>query len=93
MARLEVPLKHRTLWSTGDLLLRADLVVRLKDSFGGWHTATFRVDSGSEITTMPAYFASRMSLPVPRSAARGVVHRQTGLTMGPIEQPEPLVIA
>jgi hypothetical protein len=34
MSRLEVPFKHRTLWATGDLLLRAELDFFLKDRWG-----------------------------------------------------------
>jgi hypothetical protein len=34
MSRLEVPLKHRTLWATGDILLRAELVLLIKDNLG-----------------------------------------------------------
>jgi hypothetical protein len=38
MSRLEVPLLHRVLWSTGDLLLRAELGLLLKDKAGHWQT-------------------------------------------------------
>src|SRR5262249_19519652 len=57
MSRLEVPLLHRVLWSTGDLLLRAELDLLLKDKAGLWRPQDFLVDSGTEMTTMPAQAA------------------------------------
>ena len=79
MSRLEVPLKHRTLYATGDILLRAELTLLLKDAAGIWHKETFRVDSGSEITTLPAYRAKKLRLPLPQHSARGALHHPTGL--------------
>jgi hypothetical protein len=79
MSRLEVPLKHRLLYATGDLLLRAELILLVKDGLGGWHKEAFRHDSGSEISTMPAYRAKKLRLPVPLQAAPGAVHGPTGL--------------
>ena len=37
MCRLEQPLNHQVLWGTGDLILRAELDLLLKDSQGNWH--------------------------------------------------------
>lgn len=54
MSRLEVPLKHQILWHTGDLALRAELDLLLKDRAENWHPQTFRVDTGSDLTSMPA---------------------------------------
>jgi hypothetical protein len=34
----------------------------LKDAAGIWHKETFRIDSGSEITTLPAYRAKKLGL-------------------------------
>jgi hypothetical protein len=79
MSRLAVPLVDRKLWATGDVLLRAELELLLKDDSGAWRQQTFLVDSGSEMTTMPAFVAKRLNLPMPRQAASGAVHRQTGL--------------
>ena len=36
MSRLVVPLKYRALRATGDVLVRADLELLLKDNFGNW---------------------------------------------------------
>ncbi len=81
MRHLEVPLQHRTLWATGDVLLRAELRLLLKDNAGQWRAATFLVDSGSEMTTMPAWLAKQRDLPMPRKAATGAIHTQTGLEL------------
>ncbi len=79
MSRLEVPLRDRKLWATGDVLLRAELDLLLKDNAGQWKADTFLVDSGTEMTTMPAWLAKKMDLPMPRKAATGAIHKQTGL--------------
>ena len=47
MSRLELPIKRDILYATGDILLRAELVLLLKDSSGNWQPETFRVDTGS----------------------------------------------
>lgn len=79
MSRLTVPIGYRTLWHTGDVLLRADLFLLIKDRAGNWRPQPFRVDSGTEITTMSAFRAKQRGFPMPAAAAAGVVHRQTGL--------------
>ena len=83
MSRLEVPFQYRTLWATGDLLLRAELNLLLKDASRNWRSETFLVDSGSEMTTMPAYWAKQLGLPMPQQAAVGAVHTQTELSIRP----------
>jgi hypothetical protein len=60
-------------------MVRAELMLLLKTNQGSWEPALFRVDSGAEITTMPAFEASAADLPMPQRASRGVVHEQTGL--------------
>lgn len=79
MSRLEVPLQYRKLRATGDIPLRAELDLLLKDNTGQWKPDIFPVDSGTEMTTMPASLAKRMDLPTPRKAAPGAIHTQTGL--------------
>lgn len=79
MPRLEVPLKYRMLSATGDILLRAELRLLLKDNTGGWKAETFLVDSGTEITTVPAVLAQQLALAMPQKAVRGAAHAQTGL--------------
>ncbi len=80
MSRPEVPLRDRKLWATGDVLLRAELDLLLKDNNAGqWKADTFLVDSGTEMTTMPAWLAKKMDLPMPRKAATGAIHKQTRL--------------
>jgi hypothetical protein len=79
MSRLVTPLRYRTLWATGDVLVRAELELRLKTNKGTWEPKLFRVDSGAEITILPAWEGRRLNLPMPQRAAPGVVHDQTGL--------------
>jgi hypothetical protein len=78
-----VPVRAKVLWATGDVKLWADLELRLKDSAGNWHGETFRVDTATDLTTVPAYDAKLHSLPLPRNAAVGVAHNQTGLEIRP----------
>ena len=79
MSRLVTPLKYRTFWATGDVLIRAELDLQLKTNKQTWADLPFLVDSGTEMTTMAAFVAKRMDLPMPQQATRGAVHRQTGL--------------
>jgi hypothetical protein len=78
MSRLHTPLRHRILWSTGDLILRAYLDLLLRDGLGNWQPKTFRVDSASDMTTLPAYNAKQLGLPLPLQPAP-IAHEQTGL--------------
>ena len=66
MSRLEVPLQHRTLRTTGDTVLWADLVLSLKTDSGAWEEISFRVDPGTEMTTMLAFEARKLALPIPK---------------------------
>jgi hypothetical protein len=79
MTRLEVPLLDRILLTTGDRLLRAEITLLLKDARGVWTAALFRVDSATDMTTMPAFEAKRLDLPMPRRAVAGLTHQPTGL--------------
>jgi hypothetical protein len=73
MSRLEVPLRFRTFRSTGDTVLWADLVLNLKTNRDDWEEVRFRVDSGTEMTTMPASEARRLDLPIPKHPVSGLV--------------------
>jgi hypothetical protein len=81
MSRLELPLVHRTLKTTGDDVVRAELELELWTNRSSWETARFRVDSGSEMTTMPAYEARILNLPIPKRPAPGITLR--GLEVRP----------
>src|SRR5262245_11516399 len=81
MSRLMVPYTHRTLWATGDVLLSAYLRLQIKTRLGNWVTRAFRADSGSEISTMPAFLAKQLGLPMPPRAAPRVQHHPTGLSV------------
>jgi hypothetical protein len=78
MSRLEIPITGTVLFATGDVKLRAEIDLELKDAAGHWHTQTFRVDTGTELTTFPARDARRLGLPLPQHTSPGAVHTQTG---------------
>ena len=61
-------------------MLWIDLDLLLKDASGGRQRERFRVDTGAEMTTMPAHETKLIGLPMPRQASPGAVHIQTGLT-------------
>jgi hypothetical protein len=82
MARLEVPLRDRTLWTTGDVLLWAELILLLRTQQQTWKPFIFRVDSGTEMTTMPAFRAKLRDLPFPRQAVPGVALKGQQLRAG-----------
>lgn len=72
MSRIQIPLVARTLWATGDVLLRAQVPLLVRTSSQKWRRFTFRYDSGSEITTMPAARAKRYRLPFPQNPVPGL---------------------
>jgi hypothetical protein len=72
MSRLEIPLRHRTLWRTGDVRPRAELDLALKTNQGTWEEIPFLVDSGTEMTSMPASEAKKLDLPIPRNPVPGL---------------------
>ena len=71
MSQLEVPLLGKFVWKTGEILLRADLDLLIKDNNGGWQMEVFRVDPGTEMTSMPAALARSLDLPMPRNPIPG----------------------
>lgn len=79
MSRLVVPFSHRVVYATGDLCLWVSLLVDLKNNAGNFAPEGFRVDTGAEITTYPAFEAKGLNLPMPVAASAGVAHTQTGL--------------
>lgn len=58
------PIGDFPIWETGDAVLRAYLDLELGDDQGGWHPATFRVDSGSDMTMVLASWAKDRNLPL-----------------------------
>jgi hypothetical protein len=72
MASLEVPLIDRNLHTTGDRVLHADLGLEVKTNQGTWEDATFRVDPGTEMTTMLASTARDLDLPIPKRPVQGL---------------------
>jgi hypothetical protein len=72
MSRREVPLADRKLQTTGDIVVRAELVLTIKTARGVWEPFPFLVDSGTEMTTMPAAEAKREDLPIPKRSVPGL---------------------
>ena len=76
MSRLELPVLTKKLWATGDLVLRANLDLLIRDVNSVWKPETFRVDSGTEMTSMGAARAKALDLPTARDAIlTGVVDK------------------
>ncbi len=71
MSCLEVPLIGKPLWTSGDVLLRAELDLLMKDNGGARQAVSSRVDSGTEMTLMPAALAGSLDLPMPRAPVHG----------------------
>ena len=58
----------KKVWATGDIVLRAELDLLIRNDNGVLRPETFRVDSGTEITSMAAARAKALDLPMPRNA-------------------------
>jgi hypothetical protein len=68
MSRLEVPLLSKKVWATGDIVLRAELDLLIRDDNGISRPETFRVDSGTEMTSMAAARAKALNIPMPKNS-------------------------
>ncbi len=73
MSRLELPLTYRKLQTTGDVVVRAELNLQVKTNQRNWVTLRFLIDSGTEMTTMPAEEAKTRDLPMPRRPVSGLI--------------------
>lgn len=78
MSRLAIPITGKTLWATGDVRLWADIPLLVRDGSGQYQKVVFRVDSGTDLTTYPAYQAKQLGLVVPARPAPAR-HHPTGL--------------
>jgi hypothetical protein len=67
MSRLERPLVARMLPLTGDIALRAELTLRIQTTARTWEPVDFLVDSGTEMTTLPAARAKQLRIPFPQT--------------------------
>ncbi|MHB1558696.1 MAG: hypothetical protein ACYC61_14655 [Isosphaeraceae bacterium] len=77
MARIEIPLFRRILHSTGDEVLQARLKLRLRNNQNAGIPVEFVVDPGTEMTTMSAWRARTLDLPIPsRPVQRLNLHGQ-----------------
>jgi hypothetical protein len=79
MSQIEIPISGQVVWSTGDVRLWVNIGLHLKDHAGNFIPEIFRLDTGTEITTFPAYNARLLNLPMPAKASSGITHTQTGL--------------
>ena len=77
-SRLEVPLLGKTVRATGDILLRAELDVLIQTNARTWEQVVFLVDSGTEMTTMPAALAQLLDMALPLHPVPGLTHTQSG---------------
>jgi hypothetical protein len=71
MSRLEVPLAFRTLRTTGDVVVHAELILEIKTDRGTWGPFDFVVDPGTEMTTMLAREANKENIPIPKRPIPG----------------------
>jgi hypothetical protein len=78
MSQLAIPVSHQILWATADVKLWVDIILWLRNGAGNYVDHSFRIDSGTEITTFPAYEARQLGLVVPVNPAPAH-HEQTGL--------------
>ncbi len=78
MSRLEIPVNGQILFATGDVRLWVEITLLIRDGRGNFVGRDFFVDTGTEVTTFPAYEAKRLGLYVPPRPA-AVKHEQTGL--------------
>ena len=82
MPRLEVPLVYRRLGATGDVVVHGELNLEIKTNSGGWETVLFWVDSGTEMTTMPAQVAKERALPLPKRPVSGLTFQGREIRSG-----------
>jgi hypothetical protein len=75
MSRLEVPLAYRKLRTTGDVGVRAELIMAIKTDHGTREPFPFLIDSGTEMTTMVAGEAKYQNLPMPKQPVSGLALR------------------
>lgn len=75
MSRIESAIASKRLRTTGDKVLRAELGLELKTNQNAWRLLLFLFDSGTEMTTMSAYEATNLGLPIPRRPVRGLTFR------------------
>ena len=70
MSRLAIPVSDQKLYATGDVRLWVEVTLWLRGGVGHFKDFLFKVDSGTEITTFPAYDAKQLGLYVPGEPRR-----------------------
>src|SRR3954453_13991483 len=74
MARLEISLIGRRIRATGDIVLRAELDLLLRDQDDALRPLTFRVDTATDMSTIPAWLARQLNLPLPKHRVSNLTH-------------------
>jgi hypothetical protein len=74
MTRLEVPLIGRRIAATGDVVLRAELDLLLRDQDDALKPLTFRVDTATDMSTIHAWLARQLNLPLPKHRVPNLTH-------------------
>jgi hypothetical protein len=69
---LRVPLQGKKVRATGEILLRAEVLLLVSDADESWHLLPFRADSASEMTTLPAAAARKLNIPMPLAPTTGL---------------------
>ncbi len=84
MSRLERPLLAKTIAPTGDIALRAELILRIKTTSQSWEPVNFLVDPGTEMTTLPAARAKQLGIPFPQKPVPrlGIIGRSAEVRAG-----------
>jgi hypothetical protein len=80
MSRLAIPVSRTILHSTGDVLLRAHVILALKDNAGNFTDQRFQIDSATDVTAFPAFTARQLGLPIPVNPSP-IRHNPTGLAV------------
>ena len=76
--RLQIPLQGKFVWATRENYVWADLTVQIWTYAKTWNEFVFRVDSGSEMSTMPASLANEYSIPIPKDPTKGIALKAPG---------------
>jgi hypothetical protein len=73
MPPFQRPLAYRRIARTGDIALRAELTLEIQTSTLNWESVDFLVDTGTEISTMPARRARHLGIPFPENPIPGLL--------------------
>jgi hypothetical protein len=78
MSSLSIAVSSKTIWTTGDVRLWVSIDLWLRDAAGNFLLDSFRIDSATDVTTYPAYYARQRGLAIPLNPSP-IRHNPTGL--------------